>query len=89
VVAERDHVCPGREDPRGELGGDPDTVRRVLAVDDAEPRAELFLQLRQTLLDGPPSGRADDIPDEENLQRTDSSAAGFTDSETLLPASCV
>src|SRR6185295_968924 len=41
------------------------------------------------LLDGPPSRRADDITDEEDPQRTDSSAAGRTDSETLLPASCV
>jgi hypothetical protein len=30
-----------------------------------------------------------DVPDEEDLQRTESTAAGRTDSDTLFPASCV
>jgi hypothetical protein len=89
VVAEGDHVGAGGEDPRGELRRDPDAVRRVLAVDDAERDVELLLQLREPFLDGTPSRRADDVTDEEDSQRTDSSAAGRTDSETLLPASWV
>jgi hypothetical protein len=89
VVAERDHVGAGGQDSVGELRRDPDAVRRVLAVDDAEPSAELLAQRSQPLLERTPSRRADDVTDEEDLQRTDSTAAGRTDSDTLLPASCV
>jgi hypothetical protein len=89
VVAERDHVGAGGEQALRQLRRDPDPVRGVLAVEDAERDAELLLQLRQALLDGPPTGGTDDVPDEENSQRTGSSAAGRTDTDTLLPASCV
>ena len=89
MVAERDHVRAGGEEPGGELGRDPDAVRRVLAVDDAERRAELLAQPAQPFLDRTAPGRTDDVPDEKNLQRTESTAAGRTDSDTLLPASCV
>ena len=89
MVAERDHVRAGGQNPVGELGRDPDSVRDVLAVDDAERGAELLPQRAQPLLERPPSRRADDVPDEEDLQRTESTAAGRTDSDTLLPASCV
>jgi hypothetical protein len=89
VVAERDHVGACGEDPRGELGRDPDAVRSVLAVDDAERDAELLLQPREEIVESAPSRRADDIPDEEDFQRTESSAAGRTETDTLLPRSCV
>jgi hypothetical protein len=89
VVPERDHVCAGGQDPGGELGRDPDAVRRVLAVDDADARAELLAQRTQPFFQGTPARGADDVADEEDLQRTENDAAGRTDSDTLLPASCV
>jgi hypothetical protein len=89
VIAERDHVGASGEDAGRELGGDPDAVRGVLAVDDAERRAELLPQPAQPLLDRPPARRTDDVADEQDLQRIESAAAGRTDSDTLLPASCV
>ena len=55
VVAERDHVGAGGEQPLGELRRDPDAVGRVLAVHDAEADAELLAQRRQPLLDRPPA----------------------------------
>jgi hypothetical protein len=42
VVAERDHVGSGGEDPVGELGSQPGAVGRVLAVDGAEVDVELL-----------------------------------------------
>jgi hypothetical protein len=87
VVAERDHVGSGGEDAGGELRRDPDAIRGVLAVDDAERGAELLPQAGQPLLDGAPAGSADDVAYEEDLQRSVSVAAGRTDSDTLLPAS--
>jgi hypothetical protein len=44
VVAQRDHVGTCGEQPIGELGGDAGAVGDVLAVDDADVRAELFAQ---------------------------------------------
>ena len=44
---------------------------------------------RQPFLDRPPARRADHVAYKEDLQRTESTAAGRTDSDTLLPASCV
>ena len=62
--------APGGEEALGELGRDPDAVGRVLAVEDAERRRRApRLQPRQPLLDRPPAGRADDVSDEEDLQR--------------------
>jgi hypothetical protein len=89
VVAERDHVGACGQEARRQLRRDPDAVGSVLAVEDAERDAELVLQLRQPLLDGPSPGRADDVPDEEDLQRTGRSAAGRTETDTLFPASWV
>ncbi len=89
VVTEGDHVCAGGQDPGGELRRDPDAVGRVFAVDDAERSAELIAQRAQPFLEGAPTRRPDDIPDEEDSQRTERAAAGRTDSDTLVPASCV
>ena len=89
MVAECDHVRAGSQNPGRELGRDPDPVREILAVDDAERGAELLPQSWQPLLDRPPSGRTHNVPDKEELQGTESTAAGRTDSDTLLPASCV
>jgi hypothetical protein len=46
VVAERDRVRPGGEDPLRELAGDAGAVGDVLAVDDAEVDVELLAQAR-------------------------------------------
>ena len=89
MIAERDHVRAGGEQSLRQLRRDPDAVGRVLAVEDAEGDAELLLQPRQPFLDGPPPGCADDVPDEEDLQRTGRSAAGRTETDTLFPASWV
>jgi hypothetical protein len=42
VVAERDHVGAGGEQPVGELAGDARAVGGVLAVDDADVGGELL-----------------------------------------------
>jgi hypothetical protein len=94
VVAEREHVGPGREQPLGEARGDAGAVGDVLRVDDAEADLELLLQRRQALLDRRPPRRAEDVRDEEDLQdRTygneSAAAAGCTDIATWLPAFCV
>jgi hypothetical protein len=46
VVAERDRVGTGREQLVRELGGDPDAVRDVLAVHDADVGVELVAERR-------------------------------------------
>ena len=68
VVAEREHVGAGCEQPLGEARGDAGPVGDVLRVDDAEADPELFLQRRQPFLDRRPPGRAEDVRDEEDLQ---------------------
>jgi hypothetical protein len=68
VVARRDHVGARGEELLGELGGQADAVGGVLAVDDAEVDLELVLELGQTVRDGPPAGRPEDVTDEEDLQ---------------------
>lgn len=76
VVAERDDVGAGGEDPVGELGRQAATVRDVLAVHDAEVGFELGAQIRQARLDRTPSRRAEDVGEEEDSQRSASVAAG-------------
>jgi hypothetical protein len=68
VVAGRDHVGAGAEELLRQLGGQPDPVRGVLAVDDAEVDLELVPELGQSVCDGPPAGRPEDVTDEEDLQ---------------------
>jgi hypothetical protein len=89
VIAERDHVRAGLEQPRRELRRDPDAVGDVLAVDDAEADAELLPQAGEALRDRAAARRPDNIANEQKFQRTEGTAAGRTDSETLLPLSCV
>jgi hypothetical protein len=89
VVPERDHVGPGGEDAGGELRRDPDPVGQVLPVDDAEVDPELVAEAGQPLFDRTPAGRSYDVGEEEELQRSDRTAAGRTDRDTLFPASCV
>jgi len=45
VIAERDDVCTGGEQPFGELRRDAGAVGDVLAVDDARVDVELLTQL--------------------------------------------
>jgi hypothetical protein len=68
VVACRDHVGARGEELLGELGGEADAVRGVLAVDDAEVDPELVPELGQPLRDGAPAWRPEDVTDEEDLQ---------------------
>jgi len=68
VVAERDRVGPGREQPVGQARRDARPVGDVLAVDDAEADAVLLLQRGQALLDRLPACGAEDVGDEENDQ---------------------
>jgi hypothetical protein len=86
VVAERDHVGAGGEQPVGELRGDAGAVGRVLAVDDREVGCELLAQRGQALLDGAPAGGAEDVGKEEEPQEL---AAGRISTVTWLPASFV
>jgi hypothetical protein len=89
VVAERDDVGAGGQQPLRELRRQPAAVGRVLAVDDAEVRAELLAQGGQPLLDGAAAGGTEDVCDEEDFQGRASVAAGRTSSERWFPASCV
>ena len=70
VVPGRDHVGARLEDPHRELRREPDAVRGVLAVHDAEVDVELVLELGQAVGHRPPAGRAEHVADEEELQRT-------------------
>jgi hypothetical protein len=82
VVAERDHVRAGREQPVGELGRDAGAVGDVLAVDDAEVDAELITQRRQAFLDGAPPGDAEDVREKEDPQLRTSDADGRSSTDT-------
>jgi hypothetical protein len=82
VVAERDHVGAGGEQPLGELRRDARSVGDVLAVDDADVGAELVAQARQPLLDGPPPGDAEDVGEEEDSQLSESVEAGRSSTDT-------
>ena len=69
VVAERDRVGAGGEELLGELRGQADAVRGVLAVHDAEVDLELLAQVAQAGLDGPAAGSAEDVAQEEDPHR--------------------
>jgi hypothetical protein len=68
VVAERDRVGSGGEQPLRQARRDPGPVGDVLAVDDAELDAVLLLQPGQALLDRLPARGAEDVGDEEDDQ---------------------
>jgi hypothetical protein len=70
VIAEREDVGSRREQPLRQPRRDPGAVRDVLAVDDAEARVQLLLEPRETLLDRGTARRAEDVGDEEDLQRS-------------------
>ncbi len=82
MVAERDRVRTPREELVGELRRDSDTVRDVLAVDDADVDVQLVAQRAQTFFDRAASRDADDICDEEDSQGSVSVAAGWSTIET-------
>jgi hypothetical protein len=82
VVSEGDHVCACREQPIGELAGDPRSVGGVLAVDDAHVGCELLAQRGQPLFDGAPAGDAEDVGEEEESQLRTSDAAGRSSTDT-------
>ena len=89
MVPERDDVGARREQLVRELAGDAGAVRDVLAVDDAEIRAELVAQAAEPLVDRPPSRDAEDVCEEEESQLRTSVAAGRSSTVTWLPASFV
>jgi hypothetical protein len=66
VVAERDDVDAQREQLVGDLRRDARTARDVLAVDDDEVERMRLTQARQQRPQQMPSGRADEIADEED-----------------------
>ena len=66
VVAERDRVGARGEELLGELRGQADAVRGVLAVHDADVDLELLAQVAQAGLDGPAAGSAEDVAQEED-----------------------
>ena len=71
VVAERDRVGAGGEEAVGQLRRDPDAVRDVLAVDDADRGIELRPQRRQPVLERLAAGPPDDVADEEDVEVTE------------------
>jgi Glycosyltransferase family 87 len=89
VVAQRDRVGAGAEDPLGQLGREARTVGGVLRIDDAEVRFELVPKSAQPVLERPCTRGAEDVGDEENLYGMARVAAGWTSMATWLPASCV
>ena len=89
MVPEREHVGAGGEQPVGEPRRDPGAVGHVLAVHDAEVDVELLAQPGQPLLYRPTAGRPEDVPYEEEVQGTDSEAAGCAWIATWFPASGV
>jgi hypothetical protein len=68
VVAEREHVRPGRQETVGEPRREARSVGRVLGVDDAEPGAELLPQPGQPFLDRGATGCPEHVRDEEEFQ---------------------
>ena len=89
MIAERDHVGAGTQQPIGDLRRDSCAVRDVLAVDDADVRGVLLAQARQTLLDRVSPRDAEDVREKENLQFRTSVAAGRSSTETWFPESFV
>src|SRR5205814_7962676 len=76
VIPEGDHVGSGGKQLVGELRRDPRAVGDVLAVQDAEVRAELRAQTAQPLLDRTTTGRAEDVGDEQDFHLASLAAAG-------------
>ena len=68
MVAERDRVRAGCEQPVGQLARDARAVGGVLAVDDADVHVELFAQSGQALLDRAAAGGSEDVCEEEDPQ---------------------
>jgi hypothetical protein len=89
VVAERDHVGAGSQQPVRELRGDPGSVGDVLAVDDADVDVELVAQRRQTFVQRAPPCDSEDVGEKKELQLRTSADAGRISTETWLPASFV
>ena len=93
VVPERDRVGAGSEDPVCEPWRDPDPVRGVLAVDDAE----VDLELVRAAAAGASRPRRDRVDRRRHRRRAFASARdqgsrlveGYTEIATLLPSSVV
>jgi len=68
MVPERDRIDAQAEDLLGEAWSDPDSVRGVLAVDDAGVDPVLVSNGPKSLRECAPTGRADHVGDEEDAQ---------------------
>ena len=66
VVAQRDRIDARREHLVGDLRGDPQAARRVLAVDDHERGRVALAQDRQAVEQRVPADAADDVADEQD-----------------------
>ena len=85
VVAERDHVGACGEQLVRELRRDAGAVGDVLAVYDAEVRAELVAQTGKASFDRAPAGDAEDVGEEEESRFRTSVAAGRSSIESGCP----
>jgi len=66
VVAEGDDVGAGGEQGAGHVGGQAETVRGVLGVDDHQIGTQVLFQPRQSRRDRVPAGAADHVTQEED-----------------------
>ena len=67
MVAAGDHIHAGGKDFRRHFGCDAVAAGRILAIGNDEIERVLFTQLGQERFDGPASGLAHDIADEEDF----------------------
>jgi hypothetical protein len=89
VVAERHDIGSRIQQAVGELAGDARAVGDVLAVDDADVRAQLVAQACEALLYRAPPRDAEDVCEEEDPQLRTSAVAGRSSIDTWFPASFV
>jgi hypothetical protein len=85
VVAERDRIGSGGEQPVREPRRDPCAVGHVLAVEDAKAHPELLFQAGQAFLDRLAPGRAEDVGDEEDSYGTEAALALPPSARTGFP----
>ena len=85
VVAQRQHVGAGGEKLVGDLGRQPRSVGRVLAVHDAEVDREILLEAGQALLDRMPPRRPEDVGEKEDSQGIDSVCRGVHGDRHAVP----
>jgi hypothetical protein len=68
VVAGRENVRPSGEELLRQLRGQPQSIRDVFRVDDAEVDVELVTKVVEPRLDGATAGWPEDVAEKENAQ---------------------